>query len=256
MKIIIIEDEAPASAKLVQQIERYDKSIEIVKILRNVADSVGYFTNTESKVDLIFMDIQLTDGLSFDIFNQVDLKTPVIFTTAYNEYALEAFKVNSIDYLLKPIKYDDLVKAFEKYKTLPEHLAPAINSLDMSALTKLLSGGSTEYKKRFMVKIGEHIHSIKTDEIACFYSDGRIVYLLSNAKRTFIVDYKMEDLEKILDPKMFMRVQRSFIVNINAIKDVIVYSKTRLRVMLKTEFDKEIIISREKTKSFKEWLSG
>jgi len=255
MNIVIVEDEAPASAKLEQLIDRYDKDIIVTKILRNIEDTVNFFTVNEDKIDLIFMDIQLTDGISFEIFKQVEINVPIIFTTAYNEYAIDAFKVNSIDYLLKPLKYEQLVRAIEKFKELPKHLTPSSSNLDVNALAKLLIKDN-EYKTRFMVKIGEHIHSIKTEEIVCFYSDGRIVYLLTNTKRKFIVDYKLEDLEKKLDPKDFMRVQRSFILNINAIKDVIVYSKTRLRVMLKVDFDKEIIISREKTKGFKEWLSG
>ena len=255
MKVVIVEDEVPASAKLEQLIGRYDKNIKIIETLRNIEDSVQFFSTTEEKIDLIFMDIQLTDGISFEIFKQVEINVPIIFTTAYNEYAIEAFKVNSIDYLLKPVKYEQLEKSIEKFKDLPKHLSSSAPNLDVNALAKLLTK-EKEYKSRFMVKIGEHIHSIKTDEIACFYSEGRTVYLLANSKRKFIVDYKLEDLEKELEPKNFMRVQRSFILNINAIKDVIVYSKTRLRVMLHVDFDEEIIISREKTKSFKEWLSG
>jgi two-component system LytT family response regulator len=255
MNIVIVEDEVPASSKLEQLILRYDESFKILKVLRNIEDSVDFFANIKEKIDLIFMDIQLTDGTSFEIFKQVELKTPIIFTTAYNEYAIEAFKVNSIDYLLKPVRFEQLTKAIEKLKTFPEHLGKTSESLDMSMLAKLLNKDE-DYKNRFMVKIGEHIHSIKTEEIACFYSDGRIVYLLTDKKRKFIVDYKLEDLENMLDPKTFMRVQRSFIVNIDAIKDVLVYSKTRLRVLLHVDIDKEIIVSREKTKSFKDWLSG
>lgn len=254
MKIIIVEDEMPASSKLEQLLYRYDENIEIVKVLRNIEDSVDFFTNHKEKIDLIFMDIQLTDGTSFEIFEQIELKTPIIFTTAFNEYAIEAFKVNSIDYLLKPIRYEQLKNAIEKFKTLPRHLGQRNENIDFNALTKLLN--KEEYKSRFMVKIGEHIHSIKTEEIACFYSDGRTVYLVTEKKRKFIVDYKLEELENILNPKTFMRVQRSFIVNINAINDVVVYSKTRLKVMLHVDLEKEIIVSRDKTKIFKDWLSG
>ena len=254
MNVVIIEDEAPASSKLEQLLLRYDENIHIAKVLRNIEDSVAFFTNPIEKIDLVFMDIQLTDGTSFEIFKQVELKTPIIFTTAYNEYAIEAFKVNSIDYLLKPVRLEQLTKAIDKYKTLPEHLTQQEKGIDINALARLLTKDE-EFKSRFMVKIGEHIHSVKTEDIACFYSDGRIVFLLTTKKRKFIVDYKLENLENMLDPKIFMRVQRSFIVNIDAIEDVIVYSKTRLKVMLSVKTEKEIIISREKTRSFKEWLS-
>ncbi|RLD81572.1 MAG: DNA-binding response regulator [Bacteroidetes bacterium] len=256
MNILIIEDEQPAVEKLELLLNKYDPEIQIAGKITNVHDSINWLAENEDSIDLIFLDIQLTDGLSFDIFKNLEVKTPVIFTTAYDEYALEAFKVNSIDYLLKPIDYVELVSALKKFETFPRQLTTSNKEFDISTLAEIMKQAKKEYKNRFMVKMGEHIHSITTQEIACFYSEGRIVLLLSNEKRKFFVDFNMAELENMLDPKIFNRVNRSIIVNINAINDVIVYSKNRLKIILKQDFDKEIIVSREKIRSFKEWFSG
>ncbi|OQX97642.1 MAG: DNA-binding response regulator [Bacteroidetes bacterium 4572_117] len=256
MEVLIIEDEKPAIEKLELLLNRYDPEIKIIGKITNVQDSIIWLAEKQDTIDLIFIDIQLTDGLSFDIFKSVELKTPVIFTTAYNEYALDAFKVNSIDYLLKPIKYEKLVSALEKFKNFPGTKPTSNKELDISILAKLMEQVKKEYKTRFMVKMGEHIHSVTTDETSCFYSEGRIVLLFTKERRKFFVDYNMAELEKMLDPKIFHRVNRSFIVNIDSIKDVIVYSKNRLKIILKQNFDKEIIVSREKIRRFKDWFSG
>ena len=256
MNVLIIEDEKPAIEKLELLLTKYGGDIEILGRLSNIKDSVDWLQRNSDTLDLIFMDIQLTDGQSFDIFKSVEIKTPVIFITAYNEYALEAFKVNSIDYLLKPIKYEYLAKALDKFKSFSENLPSSKPEIDINALAAIMNQAGKEYKNRFMVKMGEHIHSVTTAETQCFYSEGRIVLLFSDTQRKFFVDYTMTELENLLDPKIFHRVNRSFIVNIDAIKDVVVYSKTRLKIILKEEFDKEIIVSREKIKSFKEWFSG
>ncbi len=256
MKVLIIEDEKPAAEKLELLLKRYDHEIQVIDKITNVHDSINWLAEKEDSVDLIFMDIQLTDGQSFDIFKSVEVKTPLIFTTAYDEYALDAFKVNSIDYLLKPIRYEKLVTAIEKFKNFPNQQQTTSKEFDMSALAELMGQAKKEYKNRFMVKMGEHIHSITSRETACFYSEGRIVLLFTTERRKFFVDFNMAELENMLDPKIFNRVNRSFIVNINAIKDVIVYSTNRLKIILKQDFDKEIIVSREKIRSFKEWFSG
>jgi len=188
MNVLIIEDEKPAAEKLELLLNRYDPDIQIVEKITNVHDSINWLAENEGSIDLIFMDIQLTDGLSFDIFKSVEVKTPVIFTTAYDEYALDAFKVNSIDYLLKPIKFEELVSALEKFKNFPGQLAIPSKGLDISSLAELMNQVKKEYKNRFMVKMGEHIHSITTRETACFYSEGRIVLLFSNERRKFFID--------------------------------------------------------------------
>jgi DNA-binding LytR/AlgR family response regulator len=188
----------------------------------------------------------------------VQVKKPVIFTTAFNEFALDAFKVNSIDYLLKPITFTDLSASLRKLDTLREQLQQGNAEGQRDRIQQLAAAGvrAREYKTRFMVKLGEHIRSITTDQIGLFYADGRDVYLVTTQNRKFIIDYTLESLEDILEPAVFFRLNRTFIININAIKDVLVYSNSRLKITLQQEFDKEIIVSREKVGDFKEWFDG
>jgi two-component system LytT family response regulator len=255
MKVLIIEDEIPAAEKLERYLLKYDASTTVAAILDTVESAVAWLRDHQNEVDLIFMDIQLKDGLSFQIFQQVPVKKPVIFTTAFNEFALDAFKVSSIDYLLKPITFTDLSASLKKLESLREQLQqPKDQPERLQALVANLK--TKEYKTRFMVKLGEHIRSITTDQIGLFYADGRDVYLVTIQNRKFIIDYTLESLEDILDPKVFFRLNRTFILNINAIKDVLVYSNSRLKITLVQDFDKEIIVSREKVGDFKEWFDG
>jgi two-component system LytT family response regulator len=255
MKVILIEDEVPAAEKLERYLLKYDESIEILGIFNSVKDSVHWLTENQEKVDLIFMDIQLVDGLSFQIFQQVQVRKPVIFITAFNEFALDAFKVNSIDYLLKPITFTDLSASLKKLEALREQLTWSDQKTEQ--LKEAFSTPKTkDHKTRFMVKLGDHIRSITADQIALFYAEGRDVYLITTQARKFIVDYTLETLEDLLDPAVFYRVNRSFILNIHFIKDVMVYSNSRLKITLTQDFDKEIIVSREKVNEFKEWFDG
>jgi two-component system, LytTR family, response regulator len=255
MKVIIVEDEIPAAEKLERYLQKYDSSIQIVARFDSVQTSVSWLKESQDSIDLIFMDIQLIDGLSFQIFQQVTVHKPVIFTTAFNEFALDAFKVNSIDYLLKPITFTDLSASLKKLETLRQQFQ--WNKDQSDRVEQVFSSLKTkEYKNRFMVKLGEHIRSITADQISLFYADGRDVYLVTTQNRKFIIDYTLEALEDILDPKNFFRLNRTFILNINAIKDVLVYSNSRLKITLQQEFDKEIIVSREKVGEFKEWFDG
>ena len=253
MKVLIVEDELPAAEKLERYLLKYDPSSKVVAIIDSVAKGVEWLTTNQDSIDLIFMDIQLLDGLSFQIFQKVNVMKPVIFTTAFNEFALDAFKVNSIDYLLKPITFTDLSASLKKLENLREQLQPEQSERIQQAFSSLKT---KEYKNRFMVKLGEHIRSITADQIALFYADGRDVYLVTTQPRKFIVDYTLESLENILDPQIFFRLNRTFIVNINSIKDVLVYSNSRLKITLTQEFDKEIIVSREKVGEFKDWFDG
>ncbi len=258
MRVFIIEDEIPAYEKVIRLLNRYDESIEVAGTAMSVKQAVEWL-NEDGKADLLFMDIQLTDGLSFDIFKQTSFDIPVIFTTAYNEYAIDAFKANGIDYLLKPITYDALSESLEKFKKLTNKLqepgqAEATSVIDLQSALQMLS--KREYKTRFMVKIGEHIRSVTTDNIDLFYAEGRNAYIVTNEGKRLIIDYKLETLEEMLDPKKFFRVNRTFIIEINAIKDVIVYSNSRLRIILTQDFDREIIVSREKVNAFKTWFDG
>jgi DNA-binding LytR/AlgR family response regulator len=185
----------------------------------------------------------------------VIVKKPVIFTTAFNEYALDAFKVNSIDYLMKPITFTDLSASLNKLESLRQQFQ--WNPEQTNKIQNVFSAiKSKEYKNRFMVKLGEHIRSITTENISIFYADGRDVFLVTIQHRKFIIDYTLEALEDIIDPRLFFRLNRTFIVNINSIKDVVVYSNSRLKIVLMQDFDKEIIVSREKVGEFKEWFDG
>jgi DNA-binding LytR/AlgR family response regulator len=255
MKVLIVEDEQPAAEKLERYLLKYDPKTEIIARIDSVRGATEWLSANQDQVDLIFMDIQLIDGLSFQIFQDVPVRRPVIFTTAFNEFALDAFKVNSIDYLLKPITFTDLSASLKKLESLRQQLHWGTEQTErlQQAVSSLRS---KEYKTRFMVKLGEHIRSITADQISLFYADGRDVYLVTNQNRKFIIDYTLESLEDILDPRVFFRLNRTFILNINAIKDVLMYSNSRLKITLQQEFDKEIIVSREKVSDFKEWFDG
>jgi len=255
LKVLIVEDETPAAEKLERYLNKFNSAIQVIEKLGTVKETVSWLQSNQSEIDLIFMDIQLHDGLSFQIFKQVDVQKPVIFITAYDEFALEAFKVNSIDYLLKPITFTDLSNSLRKLESLRSQLQwdPAKTDQIIKALTE---SPVKNFKTRFMVKLGDHIRSITTDQISFFYADGRDVYLVTNQLRKFIIDYTLEGLEEVLDHKVFYRLNRSYIVNISAIQDVVVYSNSRLKIALAVKWENEIIVSREKVGDFKEWFDG
>ena len=254
LRVLIVEDEAPASEKLERYLQKFSAEISVAAKLISVEETVSWMREHQQEVDLIFMDIQLTDGLSFGVFQQIKVEKPVIFITAFNEYALDAFKVNSIDYLLKPLTYSDLEASLKKLTSLKLQLnwAPA----QVEAIKTALGPEAKSYKNRFMVKLGDHIKSITADQISFFFADGRDVYLITNPYRKFIVDYTLETLEDILDPKLFHRINRSYIVNINSIQDVVVYSNSRLKISPIVKWEGEMIVSREKVSDFKDWFDG
>jgi len=256
MKVLIVEDEKPAIEKLINMLVKYDEEIDIAGQCSSVEQAVNWIESKENHADLIFMDIQLTDGTSFEIFERTEVNTPVIFLTAYNEYALQAFKVNSIDYLLKPLNYDDLYRSMEKIKVFRENLPANKERIQYDELSRVLLQMNKSYKNRFLVKVGDHIKSIKAENIAFFYAEGRTVFIITNKQNKYIIDYKLEDLDQSLDPDMFFRPNRSFIININAIKDVVVYSNSRLMVILNQDFEKEVIVSRDKVAQLKTWFEG
>lgn len=257
MKILIIEDEQPAAEKLERYIRRYDPDMDVIEKLESVEKSVAWLKEHQGEIDLLFLDIQLTDGLSFEIFDKIEIKKPVIFTTAFDQYAIDAFKVNSIDYLLKPITFDDLSASLKKLQSMKESL-PGSKNKTLEDLHRALAQFQSKksYKDRFMVKLGEHIRSITTDQISLFYAEGRNAFIRTNQGSKFIIDFKLEELESVLEPKSFFRVNRTYILNINAITDVLVYSNSRLKVSVDEKFDKEIIVSREKVSQFKIWFDG
>jgi two-component system, LytTR family, response regulator len=255
MKAVIIEDEYLAAEGLEFMLKRFDASISVVARLDSVKTSVEWF-NENPAPDIAFFDIQLADGLSFEIFEQAKVACPVIFTTAFNQYAIDAFKVNSIDYLLKPFGVDDIKKAFEKLSVLRGGDSPTPPSPDLVTMQRLmLSLTQKQFKSRFMVKIGDHLSAITVEEVAYFYSENKITWLKHLNGRKYPIDYKLEELDTLLTPNRFFRLNRTFISAIDAIKDVISYSNSRLKVVLKDPPDKEdILISREKVQEFKSWL--
>jgi DNA-binding LytR/AlgR family response regulator len=252
MKVVIIEDEIPAAEKLERYLKRYDEGIEVLDKIQSVSKAVPWFKDFHDNVDLVFMDIELVDGQSFKIFEQVEISKPIIFTTAYDEYAVQAFDVNSIAYLLKPYSLEDLSKAIDKFKQLNSSVN---QEQDLTELLKGI-GQAKNYKSRFMIKIGEHIRSVTIDDIVYFYAEGRNAYIINKQARRLIIDYKLEELEELLDPATFFRVNRTYIVNINSITDVLVYSNSRLKVITEVKTEKDIIVSREKVSDFKKWFDG
>lgn len=250
MKVVIIEDEKPSARRLQRMLAQID--IEVDTLLHSVEESKAWF-QTNKHPDLIFLDIQLSDGLSFEIFEEIEINSAIIFTTAYDEYALQAFKLNSIDYLLKPIDDDDLSRAVNKYKLRLPAEKPVL--IDFNDIKKMLVNPlDRSYKKRFSVKVGQHLKLISTDAIECFYSENKGTYLYTSEGRSYLLDCSLEQLEPDLEPKSFFRINRKFFVNIDAIKDMVSYTNTRLQIKLNTYNEQEVIVARERVKDFKEWL--
>lgn len=251
MQVAIIEDEPLAVEKLERYLLKYSVEIKVLATLSSLEAAVPWIQTNQDSVDLFFMDVQLTDGLSFEIFSKVEVKKPVIFTTAFDEFAIDAFKVNSIDYLLKPITFTDLSHALKKLQSLKEQFS---QRTEMGELVQQL--GKKVYKNRFMVRIGNHIHSIPTETIAYFYAEGRDVYLKRANGKKYLIEYTLESLEELLDTKLFMRANRSFLIHINAIEDVVVYANRRLKLTLNPNTEYEVVVSREKVTQFKYWFEG
>ncbi|MFD2908059.1 LytR/AlgR family response regulator transcription factor [Flavobacterium ardleyense] len=250
MNIIIIEDEKPAARLLQRKIEKL--GLEVDQMLHSVEEAIAWFQENKHP-DLIFLDIQLSDGLSFEIFEKIEVKSAIIFTTAFDEYALRAFKLNSIDYLLKPIDEEELEKAINKFKN--QQQKSSVSSLDFDMIKKMFLGNEAkEYKKRFSVKIGQQLKVIGIDEVECFYSENKGTYLHTLENRNYLLDCNLEQIEAELDPKDFYRVSRKFIVPLKAIKEIQMYSNSRLKVILPSYKDDEVIVSREKVSDFKSWI--
>jgi len=254
MKVLIIEDEPQAAQRLEKLIRTLEPEATLLGKLDSIKNSVSWLTGNEPP-DLIFMDIQLADGISFKIFEQCTVKSPVIFTTAYDEYALKAFKVNSIDYVLKPIEESELRTAIQKYKSLvlaltaaPDKMLESINQA-MKMLTK-------KFKERFVVKVGEHLRSIETREISFFFSLEKMTFAQSKDGLKHILDFTLDELEALLDPSGFFRVNRKYIVSVDAIQDMISYTNSRVKLVLEASDDTDVIVARERVQEFKDWLDG
>lgn len=250
MNVIIIEDEKPAARLLLRKLQKLDITAETM--LHSVKEAVSWFGVNEHP-DLIFLDIQLSDGLSFEIFDKVNINSAVIFTTAYDEYALRAFKLNSIDYLLKPIDDDELETAVIKFHDRQPGLSKL--PIDFEQIKRMLANPAEKaYKKRFTIKMGQHLKMVAIDDAECFYSENKGTYIHTTEGRSYLLEHTLEQLETELDPKQFFRVSRKFIVSVNAIKDIVVYTNSRLKIIPPTYKDDEIIVSRERVNDFKEWL--
>lgn len=250
MNVLIIEDEKPAARRLNRMLAELD--IEVQQMLHSVEESLSWLQNNPHP-DLIFLDIQLSDGLSFEIFEEIEVKSAIIFTTAYDEYALKAFKLNSIDYLLKPLDEDELKVAVKKFKeNQPKQSDVQVNLDDIRKL--LVNPVDRKFKKRISIKVGQHIKIINIDEVECFYSENKATYIHTSENRNYLLDGSLENWQEQLNPEKFFRVNRTFIININSIKDIIAYSNSRLKLILNTYQDSEIIVSRERVKDFKNWI--
>jgi len=257
MNIFIVEDEDLAVKKLQKTLQIVDPSAKVVGTADSIAGAVEWL-QTNLKPDLILMDIELSDGQSFEIFNLIDVQSPVVFTTSYDEYALKAFKVNSIDYLLKPVQKEDLATALNKYKEVKK-IYTGKSSSETASLDNLVKElqqklQTNNYRKRFLVKQGQKLISIEIDDVAYFFSDGRLNFFKTFDNKKFVVDYTMDELEEMLDPEKYFRTSRSFYVSVKSIDKIDDYFGNRLILTLKPAVDKESLVSREKVSEFKKWM--
>ncbi len=248
MKTLIIEDEVAAVRRLSKLILDIDSSIQILDDLDSIEQSLNWLKNNPMP-DLIFMDIHLADGASFEIFNHFEINKPIIFTTAYNQYAIQAFKVNTIDYLLKPIKKAELETALNKYRKWSRSQA-----FDYRALAKEMN--RDEYNKRFLIRFGQQIRVVEMRDCAYFYTQDKVTFLVNKKGKRYPIDYSLEKLEEMTDPHGFFRINRQFLVNIEAINEMYAYSKSRVKIDLEPPCDLDTVVSTERSPHFKKWLVG
>lgn len=251
MNILIIEDELQAAQRMKTLVSNLIPESNVVAVLDSVKKSVSWFRSNTSPT-VVLMDIQLADGISFEIFDQVEVTCPVIFTTAYDAYALKAFKVNGVDYILKPVDKDELKVALDKVKAASSSELQTRKMLDdigqaVQMLTK-------KFKTRFVIKVGEHLKTVEVASIRFFYSQDKATFCVNNENRSLIIDYTMDQLEDMLDPAQFFRINRKYFVSASAIQDIISYTNSRLKLVLKGVTDNDIIVARERVQEFKEWL--
>jgi len=250
MKVLIIEDEKIAANNLETMLHQIDLNIKVQSKIDSIEESVKWLSN--NSVDLLFLDIHLADGLCFKIFEQIEIKTPVIFTTAYDQYAIRAFKVNSIDYLLKPIEIQQLKQSLEKFEELNQ--LQNAKTVDFDALINFYNN-RIKYQERFIVRYAQKIKSIKTDDIAYFYIEAESVFLCTKSHNNYPIEYSLDRLESILNPKDFFRVNRQFIVNIASIENMYSLSKSRIKIELNPKPDNEVVVSFGKMSDFRNWLN-
>lgn len=250
MRIIIIEDEIPAANRLAKMMQSITDELEVVKKIDSVEAAVKFLGSAEN-IDLIFMDIQLADGLSFDIFKQTQVKAPVIFTTAFDQYTLKAFKVNSIDYLLKPIDEKELEQAVEKYRQLYHQKE---NGLSEKILKMVQDMNAVRYKERLLIKRGQQLSYLKTESTAYCYADGKLCYAVDFTNNKYMLESTLSQLEEQLQPNKFYRINRQLLVNIDAVSKVHTWLGGRLKLELLPSTNSDTVVSRERVNGFKEWL--
>ena len=254
MKVLIIEDEQFAQNELKRQLNSIDPAIEIMDCLESIEESIDWLESNDEP-DLIFLDVQLSDGLSFEIFQQVEIKTPIIFTTAFDQYAVQAFKLNSIDYLMKPVERYELEQALDKYSELHGGSSKNEMTFDPEKIQKLLEINlGKEYKKRFIIKTGDRLRHVSVEDIAYFYSEDDYTYLVARENAKFIIGFKLDELVNLLDPNEFFRLSRKYISNVHSIKLVNKYFNSRLEVILEPPTKDQILISRVRVPEFMQWL--
>jgi DNA-binding LytR/AlgR family response regulator len=256
MKILIVEDEELAVKKIQKTLASIDPDAEIAGITHSIASTIDWLESNPSP-DLILMDIELSDGQSFEIFSRTKVKSAVVFTTSYDEFALKAFKVNSIDYLLKPVQREDLEAALNKYRNMKEvYSNNTEDDLNMQNIVKQLKQKLQlkEFRKRFLVKHAQKLVSIEVEEIAYFFSDGRLNFFKTYDNKKFVLDYTMDELEDMLDPDRYFRISRSFYIAVDSVEQIHEYFGNRLLLHLKPPVEKDAIVSREKVADFKKWM--
>lgn len=251
MNVLIFEDEKLASERLVELLKELRPSMQVLASIKSVEAAVLWLENNDQP-DLIISDIQLLDGTSFEIFSQIQIGCPVIFTTAYDQYAIKAFEVNSVDYVLKPIGQDKLEAALEKFEAKVGSGNAA--GFDIEQIRTLLTSSSPEYKSRFLVKVGQRIRAIPIEKVAYFYSRDKLTYIVTFENQKYPIDQTLEELEGLINPREFFRVNRKFVVHFNSVADIHPYFKGRVKLGLSPQIEEEIVVSSEKTPVFKRWL--
>jgi DNA-binding LytR/AlgR family response regulator len=253
MKVVIIEDEEAASTRLARILAELNNSIQVVATLESISKSVAWFRSNPAP-DLIFADIQLADGPSFEILKKVEITAPVIFITAYDAYALQAFRFNGIDYLLKPIKRADVEQSLQKLNALRSAMPKPV--VDYREILTAIADRKSTFQKRFIVRIGQTLKTVEVAQVAYFYTEERIAFSCLKDGKRFPLDFSLDELEAILDPAEFFRINRQFIIHIGAIDTMSMYSKSRVKLTLIPAIETETLVSSERAADFKEWLQG
>ena len=253
MKALIIEDEPHARKELIRLLTASGKEIQVQQEIDSIEEAIEWF-RSNPEPDVVFLDIQLADGISFEIFKEIEISAPVIFTTAYDEYAIRAFELNSIDYLLKPVTPEALNKALEKLEKIHQRPQATVPSISASQLDQLLKLKGTEYKSRFLVRLGDQFYHINTQDVAYFMAEDNVVFLINSTGKRYIIDFTLEELEKKLDPKNFFRLNRAYLANVTSIKKVSKYFNSRLAIELQPSAEEKVILSRVRTVDFMKWM--